>query len=137
MTSSLIIVEVSYPNTHTLRLFSDIRLSAGKPAAAISTSEAKTHQGRIIHIRNKNHDLKDKTSILEKTHTLILLTVCLLKWDRTKVTCFSKFTWLANIAAKVDTVKGIPVKRGGVGGRKTDKIFQAKYIGMRSIISLF
>lgn len=66
MTLSLRIIEVSYPNTHTVRLFSD--LSAEKPAARISTSEAKMHQGRIIHIRNRNHDLKDKTSVLENTY---------------------------------------------------------------------
>lgn len=44
--------------THRARLFSN--LSAEKPAAGISTSEAKMHQDGIIHIRNKKHDLKDK-----------------------------------------------------------------------------
>lgn len=60
--------------THRVRLFSN--LSAENPAAGISTSEAKMHQDRIIHIRNKKHDLKDKTSILENTH-LDFTVVCL------------------------------------------------------------
>lgn len=66
--------------THRVRLFSN--LSAEKPATGISTSEAKTHQDRIIHIRNKKCDLKDKTSVLENIHIDFTVSLPLKKWDK-------------------------------------------------------
>lgn len=53
-----------------------------KPAAGISISEAKMHQDWIIHIRNKKHNLKDKTSILENTHIDFTVSLPLKKWDK-------------------------------------------------------
>lgn len=74
VTLSLIIIQVPYPNTHRVRLFS--HLSAEKLAARIPTSEARMHQDKPFTIEMRNTTAKTKLQFW-KTHTLILLSVCL------------------------------------------------------------